>query len=348
MFARLIAALVLVTLGLSVPVFYFTLRKDGGGCPEETLVVAIPRGAGTLRALDLLRDRHLIANRWTALAYLRCVFPGKPLQAGEYGFDKTMGPREVLLKLIRGEVLLHSVTFPEGRTSFEYARILEKAGICSAGDFLAVLRDTTTAPSMHVSGGTLEGLLYPDTYHFPKMYPPKRIVRAILDRFERIAASRREELRRQSLDPYAWVTLASIVEREARVSDEKPVIAGVFFNRLAAGMPLQADPCVLYALEMRGARVDRLTHADLQLDSKYNTYRYGGLPPGPIGNPGLEALDAVLHPRKHHYLYFVARSDGTHAFAVTLADHLRNIARSRRLDPLPHVRINSKSDSLPH
>ena len=97
-------------------------------------------------------------------------------------------------------------------------------------------------------------------------------------------------------------------------------------------MPLQADPTVLYALELRGAPVDRLTRADLQVDSKYNTYRYGGLPPGPIGNPGEEALDAVLHPAKHHYLYFVARPDGTHAFAATLADHLRNIALSRRMD----------------
>jgi len=332
MFKRLTAALFLSILGLAVPLFYFTLWTEGEARPKGTLVVAIPRGTGTLGALQLLRERHLIANRWTALAYLRCIFPGKPLQAGEYGFDNRLGPREVMLKLIRGDVLLYPVTFPEGRTSFDYARILEKAGICAAGDFLAALRDTTPAQPMHVTGGTLEGLLYPDTYHFPKMYPLKRVVGAFLDRFERMTASRRGDLRRLTLDPYAWLTLASIVEREAKAPDEKPVIAGVFFNRLAAGMPLQADPTVLYALEMRGTPVDRLTHADLQLDSRYNTYRYGGLPPGPIGNPGMEALDAVLHPMKHHFLYFVARSDGTHAFAATLADHLRNIVRSRRLN----------------
>jgi UPF0755 protein len=329
--ARIAAAVLLGILGLTLTVFYYSMEGDSGRV-FEGVVLEIPRGTGTMAALRLLQDKGLIRNRWTALTFLKFFRAGKPLQAGEYEFNGTPGPGRVLEKILRGEVRLHAVTFPEGRTSFEYARVLEQAGICPTQEFLAAARETDLARPLRVTADTLEGFLFPDTYRFPKGFPARNVVRTFLGRFRVMHAGLEDELRRQALDPQAWVTLASIVEREAKVPAEKPIIAGVFFNRLAIGMSLQADPTVLYALERRGTPVDVLTRADLRLDSRYNTYRYAGLPPGPIGNPGREALEAVLHPRSHRYLYFVARADGTHAFAATLDAHVRNVLRCRRAD----------------
>lgn len=329
--ARITAAVLLGILGLALPISYYSMEEDSGRV-FEGVILEIPRGTGTMAVLHMLQDKGLIRNRWTALIYLKFLRPGKPLQAGEYEFNGTPGPGPVLEKVLRGEVMLHAVTFPEGRTSLEYARILELAGICSAKAYLEVVRRRDLALSMGVTADTLEGFLFPDTYRFPKGFPAERVVRTFLERFMTVQKANEQELRRQALDPLKWTTLASIVEREAKIPAEKSVIAGVFFNRLAIGMPLQADPTVLYALERRGTPVDLLTRTDLQLDSRYNTYRYAGLPPGPIGNPGREALDAVLHPQSHRYLYFVARSDGTHAFAATLDAHMGNVFRSRRAD----------------
>ena len=329
--ARLTAILLLVLLGLALPIYYFSMEKPVSRAAGE-VVLEIPRGTGTMAVLRLLEDRGLIRNQWAALVYLKIFRPGKILQAGEYEFDGSPSPADVLRKILRGEVVLHSVTFPEGRSTFEYAGILERAGVCPAREFLSAARETARAHPFRTAPDTLEGFLYPDTYRFPKAFPARNVIRALLGRFRDVHASREEELQRRALDPLTWVTLASIVEREAKVAAEKPVIAGVFLNRLSIGMPLQADPTVLYALERRGTPVDILTRADLRLDSRYNTYRYAGLPPGPIGNPGREALDAVLHPQIHRYLYFVARPDGTHAFSATLDAHVRNVLRSRRAD----------------
>ena len=325
---RRLAALLLLALAGAAVWLYFSLTPSIA--PETPVVVEIPRGTGTMRALRSLRDRGLIGNPWAALIWMKAARPGKPLQAGEYEFAGPMRPAEVLDKLVRGEVLLHRVTFPEGDTLFEDARTLDRAGLCAAADFEAAVRDAAPVRPFAPEAPDLEGFLFPETYSFPKYFPPRRMAEAMVANFAGLLRLHGAEVRAAGLSPLEWATLASIVEREARVSGEKPVIAGVFLNRLRRGMPLQADPTVLYALERRGLSVARLTRLDLAVDSPYNTYRRAGLPPGPIGNPGKEALLAVLRPVRHDLLYFVATGLGTHVFAATLEEHNRNVAAQRR------------------
>jgi UPF0755 protein len=283
-----------------------------------------------MRALRALGERGLIGHPWAALLWLKAAHPGKPLQAGEYEFSGAVSVPGVVGKLVRGEVLLHRVTFPEGDTLFEHARTLERVGLCAAAGFEAAAMDASPARGFAPEATDLEGFLFPETYAFPRGLSPRRMAGAMTANFEKLWRAHEDEVRAAGLSPLRWVTLASIVEREARVPGEKPVIAGVFLNRLRRGMPLQADPTVLYAFERRGMSVARLTRLDLAVDSPYNTYRRSGLPPGPIGNPGREALLAVLRPVRHDLLYFVATGAGTHAFAATLEEHNRNVAAQRR------------------
>ena len=283
-----------------------------------------------MQALRSLRNRGLIGSPWAALAWMKTAHPGKPLQAGEYEFAGTLRPMDVLDKLVRGEVLLHRVTFPEGDTLFEDAQTMERAGLCAAGDFETAARDAAPVRRFAPEAPDLEGFLFPETYSFPKGLPARRMVEAMAANFEKFLHLQEAQVGAAGLSPLEWATLASIVEREARDPAEQPVIAGVFLNRLRRGMPLQADPTVLYALERRGQSVARLTRLDLALDSPYNTYLRSGLPPGPIGNPGRGALLAVLRPVRHDLLYFVATAFGTHVFAATLEEHNRNVAAQRR------------------
>lgn len=328
MLIRTAAALLLLAAAAAVPAVYFSFAYETA--PPAPVVIEIPRGTGTMQALRSLKARGLLGNPWASLLWLKVSRPGKPLQAGEYEFSGTVTAAGVLDKLVRGEVLLHRVTFPEGDTSFEYGRTLERAGLCDEAAFAAAVRDGAPARGFAPEAPDLEGFLFPETYAFPRGLPPRRMAKAMVAHFEALFRAQEAEVRAAGLSPLEWATLASIVEREARVAGEKPVIAGVFLNRLRRGMPLQADPTVLYALERRGMSVARLTRLDLAVDSPYNTYRRAGLPPGPIGNPGREALLAVLRPVRHDLLYFVATGLGTHVFAATLEEHNRNVAAQRR------------------
>jgi UPF0755 protein len=328
MLIRAAAASLLLAAAAAVPWVYFSLSVET--LQAEPVVVELPRGTGTMQALRALRERGLIGDPWAALLWLKAVHPGKPLQAGEYEFAGTVAAPRVLDKLVRGEVLLHRVTFPEGDTLFEHARTLDRAGLCAAADFEAAAMDASPVRGFAPEATDLEGFLFPETYAFPRGLAPRRMAEAMTANFEKLWRVHEDEVRAAGLSPLRWATLASIVEREARLSGEKPVIAGVFLNRLRRGMPLQADPTVLYAFERRGMSVARLTRLDLAVDSPYNTYRRSGLPPGPIGNPGREALLAVLRPVRHDLLYFVAAGAGAHVFAATLEEHNRNVAAQRR------------------
>ncbi len=328
MLIRLLLALPLLAAAAAVPWIHFSLGGDAA--LDAPVVVEIPRGTGTMQALRGLRDRGLIGDPWAALVWLKAARGGRPIRAGEYEFRGTVSPRGVLDKLLRGEVLLHRVAFPEGDTLFEHGRTLERAGLCPAAGFEAAALDPGPARRFAPEASDLEGFLFPETYAFPKGLAPRRMAEAMVAHFEKVLRLHEAEVGAAGLTPLEWATLASIVEREARVTGEKPVIAGVFLNRLRRGMPLQADPTVLYAFERRGVTVARLTRLDLAVDSPYNTYRRAGLPPGPIGNPGRESLLAVLRPVEHDLLYFVATGLGTHVFAATLEEHNRNVAAQRR------------------
>ncbi len=259
---------------------------------------------------------------------------GASLQAGDYEFEKGLPAVEVVDRIRRGITAPLQVSIPEGLQSGEIADLLQREGVVDRGQFLAALQpgnyDLPFIKQLP-AGAPLEGFLFPATYGFSSNAPPDEVVRRLLQGFQDSVAGK-ISLEGSKLDLLEVVTLASIVEREAAVASERPIIASVFLNRLQAGLPLQADPTVQYALASDPASVrdfgywkKALTESDLQVDSPYNTYEHVGLPPGPIANPGLASIQAVLQPADTNYLFFVAKPDGTHAFATTLAEHEQNV-----------------------
>jgi UPF0755 protein len=245
-----------------------------------------------------------------------------------------MSGRDVFWKLAHGEVYVLPFTVREGETVFDIARNLEAAKFMPAADFLRVANDPSSIKDLAPYAKTLEGFLFPATYQLPRHPVPTNLAATMVQKF-------REQWRSISAsDPapagvgrptLATVTLASLVERETPKPDERPLVAGVFENRLHKSMPLQCDPTVIYALEQAGKYNGGLTGKDLHYDSPYNTYEHGGLPPGPIGNPGEVALRAALAPALTDYLYFVANTQGGHFFSATLAEHNKNVNRYHRL-----------------
>jgi UPF0755 protein len=261
--------------------------------------------------------------------------------AGRYEFDIGMPTLQVIGRLRRGATMPLTVTVPEGLRSEEVALLMEQKGIVSADEFRSALASEQYEFDFLAErppGAGLEGYLFPATYGFSRGVSAEEVVQRMLAAFDaQVTPELRQAAQATGLSLYQAVTLASIVEREAVKPDERPIIASVFLNRLRLGMPLEADPTVQYALANDPANVERfgfwkqgLTLEDLQVDSPYNTYVNGELPPGPICNPGLASLEAVAHPAQTNYLYFVARDDGSHVFAETLEEHLRNVEQYQR------------------
>jgi UPF0755 protein len=261
--------------------------------------------------------------------------------AGRYEFDRGMPTLQVIGRLRQGITMPLTVTVPEGLRSEEVALLMERQGIVKAEDFQRALASEAydfDFLSERPPGAGLEGYLFPATYGFSRGVTAEEVVRRMLAAFDaQVTPELRQAIQASGLTLHEGVTLASIVEREAVLPEERPIIASVFLNRLRLGMPLEADPTVQYALANDPASVDRfgfwkqgLTTEDLQVDSPYNTYVNGGLPPGPIANPGLASLQAVAYPAQTDYLYFVARNDGSHVFAETLEEHLRNVEQYQR------------------
>lgn len=268
------------------------------------------------------------------------------LAAGEYQltFGMTMG--QIIQELRQGQGKQLIVTIPEGWRAEEIADLLEKEGIAEKADFLILVYQSVghwDLLPIQPEGHSLEGYLFPDTYWVPPHYGSQPFLKLMLENFAgRFDQELRDQARARGMTVHETLTLASIVEREAKHPEERATIAGVFLNRLRLGMPLEADPTVQYALAQDGGT--RALHGlwkpmlepdDLNVDSPYNTYRHAGLPPGPIGNPGLAALRAVLWPEETDYLYFVAREDGSHAFTSSLEEHLANVARNGRQTVTP-------------
>jgi len=284
----------------------------------------------TLRGVSVdLRETGLIRSPRAFVALARLRRRARRIQAGPYEAGTGEWAWEILERITSGEVRDTTVTIPEGLWLTEVSEILAPLVAGGADSFLAVARDTTFVRRLGIPGPSLEGYLFPSTYRVLPGGAPQLVARQMVETFDRIwregLAARAESL---GLDRHGVVTLASIVEAEAGVAAERPRIAAVYRNRLARGMALQADPTVAYAL---GERKKRILYDDLESSSPYNTYRFAGLPPGPIGNPGLGSLRAVLWPEPGCLdLYFVARGDGTHLFGRTFAEHQRNRRRARR------------------
>lgn len=251
---------------------------------------------------------------------------GRSLKAGEYLFEKDANTVEVHRRLAHGDIYVHTVVIPEGYTIFDIAEAIQEAGLGPGEDFLKVATtDTAMIADLAPDAQTLEGYLFPNTYEFTRTQSMEEIAGAMVKQFRQVA----HEIGLNA-DIEKTVTLASIIEKETAVPDERPLIASVYYNRMEKRIPLQADPSVIYAELLQGNYSGALHHADMQLNSAYNTYRHAGLPPGPIGNPGRTSLEAAMHPATTEYYYFVSNGNGRHRFARSLEEHNRNVAAYRR------------------
>jgi UPF0755 protein len=303
--------------------------------PGETILVSIQEGESAKEVGEKLEDEGIIASSLLFRVLVALQGYEDKLVAGDYEFERRTPTLEVLERIRHGQTAPLVVTIREGLRAEEIAELMEDKDVVSAEDFLAAIEKWYEFSFLYTKPywATLEGYLFPDTYYFSRNMTAEEVVQQILENFdERVDADLRQEADIAGLSMYTVVTLASIVEREAQVPDERPVIAAVFLKRLRRGMPLEADTTVQYALGNDPASVAKygywkqeLTQADLEVDSPYNTYRNTGLPRGPICNPGLDSIEAVIEPADTNYLYFVARADGSHVFAETLEEHLSNI-----------------------
>ena len=276
--------------------------------------------ARTLAAAGVVRD----ARSFQIAARLKNA--GKRLQAGEYRFDRAATAFTVVDRLARGDVFVRPITFPEGRTAQEMALIYAERGFGEAGDFLAAWRNPAPARAFDAHADDLEGYLFPSTYRLPRSTTAAGLVQLMVQSFEKaLDPGLRQAGASRGMSVREIVTLASLVEEEAQKPEERPMISAVYHNRLKIGMGLQCDATVIYAMQRAGRWNGNITRADLAMDSPYNTYKYRGLPPGPIANPGRASLEAAVAPADVPYLYYVSRNDGSHAFATTLDEHNRNV-----------------------
>jgi UPF0755 protein len=324
-----VSVITLAVLGAAaVAAYEFASRLDApyrGYAGAEQFVEIAP-GTGPQAIGRLLASAGVVSDALTWRVALWKSGEAPRLKAGEYRFTDAMTPADVIRKIARGDVYLRHITFREGLTLRQMALAYQDAGFGPGSDFLTAARDVSAVAAFDPDARTLEGYLFPDTYALPRRASADDLVRRMLERFRAaLTDDLRQAAARQGFSVRDLVTLASIVEKETGRSEERAVVAAVYRNRLAVKMPLQCDPTVIYALELRGRYDGNIHRADLSIDSPYNTYRHAGLPPGPIAAPGLASLQAAAHPAGVDYLYFVSRNDGSHAFASTLDAHNRNV-----------------------
>jgi UPF0755 protein len=324
----LLFGLAVIAAGALAAWTYHRVTTPYRGFTGTERFVQIPPGAGVAGIAARLADAGVIPDPVTFRVAARVTGADRRLQAGEYRFADPASPLDVLRRVARGDVYTRSVTFREGLTIAEMAGIFAQSGLGTADDFVRAASDGALVADLDPDARTLEGYLFPDTYALARNAGATGTVHAMLISFRRaFGADLRAEATARHLSPRELVTLASLVEKETASAAERPLIAAVYRNRLDRGMPLQCDPTVIYALMQAGRWHGNITRADLQIDSPFNTYRYAGLPPGPIASPGRASLEAAAHPADVPYLYFVSRNDGTHAFATTFAEHRRNVER---------------------
>jgi UPF0755 protein len=297
------------------------------GYSGDSLRVEIPRGRSARQILDGLEEQGVIRNALHARLFLVRSMGDPPLKAGEYLFEEPLATEQVLRKLARGEVITHAVTIVEGLTLEETALLISEAGFGDLEPLLEAMRNPSLVADLDPAADDLEGYLFPDTYSFARGTTETQIVATLVATFRR----RLEQISLQSSEEVrSIVTLASIIEKEAQLDDERPLIGAVFANRLERGIPLAADPTIIFALKLEDRWNGNIRKADLKLDSPFNTYLHAGLPPSPICSPGLASLSSAARPAETKDLYFVSRNDGSHVFATNLAEHNRNVERWQR------------------
>ena len=294
----------------------------------DRVMLEIPSGTGPSAIADLLVSRGVLAHRWPFLARYWIGRTRHRLKAGEYLFDQPLRPIDVYRKMIAGDVYLYSVVIPEGSDRFDIARIFADRLAIDHETFLRRTEQTSLIRDLDPDAPTLEGYLFPDTYRFPRHVTADAVIATMVTRFRHVMRTRfSHEMVPGAENLHSAVTLASLVEKETPDPAERPVVAGVFTRRLEKGMLLQCDPTVIYAARLADHSIGVIRESDLTFDSPFNTYRHGGLPPGPIANPGESSLRAAFDPADGNELYFVSNNHGGHVFSKTLAEHQRNVAR---------------------
>jgi UPF0755 protein len=318
--------------------------------PSGQVFVMLRPGYSTYHIAAELKSAGLIRSE-QAFVLWHYVHRKRSLKAGEYLFDKPANIIDIQKRLLRGDIYFHTVVVPEGYTMFDIGRAIEAAGLGPAEDFIKIAEtDTTLISDLAPGAHSLEGYLFPETYEFTRMMSMHDMAAAMVKQFRQVGhqigllsgptlIASREAPPISSLDPAPQgppnevertVIMASIVEKETSVPEERPLVASVYYNRLHKNIALDADPSIIYAELLAGTYQGALHHADMQFPSPYNTYRYAGLPPGPIGNPGRSALEAAMHPTQSDYYYFVADAQGHHRFARSYEEHNKNVVAYRK------------------
>ena len=327
----LLALLLIAAIGAGAGWLDSQISRPYRGHRPEKVFVDIPHGSSRWQIAGILREDDVVRNRLAFTLFSYWHFR-RPIQAGEYYFDQPVNTREVFWKMARGRIYVRTILVPEGWTSFEIAEEIQEQGICDREQFLAATHETSLISGMAPQAHSLEGFLFPSTYEFTRHNSCEEVAKRMVENFKAVWDSIKPadlQTLPGGLTPLQIVTLASLVERETPDREERPLVAGVFYNRLRKRVPLQCDPTVQYALALEGQLVKDVKPKDLKVDSPYNTYTHTGLPPGPIANPGEASLRAALAPEVTDYLYFVANDKGGHFFAKTLAEHDRNVKRLR-------------------
>jgi UPF0755 protein len=341
--------LILLIAAAGAAWLWYSVNYPYQGFGAEGVFVDVLHGSSSRAVARQLRDKGVVRSAIAFEFYAR-RHPRRSLQAGEYFFDHAASAHDVFWKLANGQVFEQPFTVREGETMFDIARDLEAGNFMPASDFLRAAKDPALIQDLVPRATTLEGFLFPATYHLSRHPTAVTLTTDMVRKFKEewgavttsnsagatstneIDATALTTTGLASVRPVASiVTLASLVERETPKPEERPLVAGVFENRLHKFMPLQCDPTVIYALEELGQYKGTLTLADLRIESPYNTYTHTGLPPGPIGNPGEASLRAAYQPAQTNYLYFVANTQGGHFFSATLAEHNNNVIKYRRL-----------------
>jgi UPF0755 protein len=315
-------ALAAFFLAAGIEFGYFLLKPVA---PNEPCSVMVTEGMPFAEVAARLKENGVIASAFDFKVLARMRGQSRQIQAGDYDFGEPAVPGRILDRMVAGDVRRYKFTIPEGLTVREIAARLDAENLVEGKKFQQLAGDRDFIRSLGIEASSLEGYLFPETYMVVKGMAPERLLRAMVDQFEKhLSPELVADAQKSDLSPDQMVTLASIIQKEAGNVAEMPLISAVFHNRLRKGMPLQADPTVIYGLKDFDGN---LTRKDLATPTPYNTYRRSGLPPGPIASPGIEALQAAANPADVDYLFFVSRGDGTHVFSRTLREHNRAVQR---------------------
>lgn len=315
----LFAVILLILLWVSWFSYEFSSSQKH---PSEVVTFEVKMGEAVKDIARNLEDQDLIRADWAFVLGYRLFYSGQSLKAGEYMIQLPTSAKNILLILTEGKVKLYPVTIPEGLTRRETAQHLESSLSIDSSEFLEVSSDIGLIADLVPEADNLEGFLFPETYSFPKGPDVEKVVATMIAQFRKVFDETWSERAAEiGMTIREVVILASLIEKETSHPEERSLISGVFHNRLRIGMKLDCDPTIIYVLKEEGRFRDRLRTNDLKLDTPYNTYLYGGLPPGPIANPGKGSLEAALYPAEVDYLYFVSKNDGSHHFSRSFREH---------------------------